>query len=133
MKRIAPLCLAMLSACSGDGHRTAHSTDENLIASRNTVVLDFQTGFKRTPVELQLDGERAFSEVLTTDERVGLARSFTIHPQSRLGIELVITLSGSQRYSYQIQLDRGHYVGICRNLDSGSLKLDQRQDPFEYD
>jgi hypothetical protein len=133
MKKIAPLCLAMLSACSSGGPRPAHSPEESVIADDNTVVLDFQTGFRRTPVELQLDGEPVFSEVLTTDERVGLARSFTIHPRSRLGIDLVITLSGGEKYSYEIQLDRGHYIGISRNLDSRSLKLDQRQGPFEYD
>jgi hypothetical protein len=133
MNRIAPICLAMLSACSSGDHRLTQSSEGKPSAVGNTVVLDFQTGFKGTSVDLELDGHRVLSGVLITDQRVGLARSIEITARSARHITAVITLDHRTRYSYQIQLDQGHYIGFSKNLNTGKLQMQQRQHPFEYD
>jgi len=123
----------MLSACSSGDHRHTQSSEGKPPAAGNAVVLDFQTGFKGTPVDLQLDGRRVLSGVLITDQRVGLARSIEITAHHPRHITAVITVDHGARYSYEIQLDRGHYIGFSKNLDTGKLQMQQRQHPFEYD
>jgi hypothetical protein len=133
MNRIVPICLAILSACSSVDHRHTQSSGGKPSTVGNSVFLDFQTGFKATSVELELDGQRVFSGLLTTDQRVGLARSTEISARFDGHITAVITLDHGTRYSYEIQLDQGHYIGFSRNLDTGRLQMQQRQHPFEYD
>lgn len=133
MKRIAPICLAALSACSGDPKRHDPRSAASQPAATNVLVINFQSGFKNTSIELDLDHQRVFSEVLTTDDRIGLARRIKVTPANSKRIEAVITLDNTAHYSYQIQLDRGHYIGFLKDLDSGRLKMKQSLIPFVYD
>jgi hypothetical protein len=73
------------------------------------------------------------SGLLTTDQRVGLARSIEISGRFAGHITAVIVLDHGTRYSYEIQLDQGHYIGFSKNLATGRLQMQQRQHPFEYD
>lgn len=132
MKRMAPICLAVLSACSGGGRGHDHPPEGRSV-DVDKVVFDFQSGFDHTPVELLLDGQLLFSAVLTTDERVGLARSIKLPARHPLPITVVIILNQGAQYSYRIQLDLGRYIGFSKNLDSGKLQMEQRHHPFEYD
>lgn len=133
MKRLAPICLVALSACTSGSGRLVRPRADAPGAATNTLVVSFQTGFKNNAVELHLDHQPVFSEVLTTDNRIGRARSIRLALRDSTAIVADIIVDQVARYSYQIQLRRGHYLGFSKDLDSGSLQMKQSQSPFVYD
>jgi hypothetical protein len=133
MKLLAPIGVAVLCACSGPEHGQARRPDPGAAPTAATVSLDFQTGFNRSQVVLEVDGRRVFSGTLTTDNRVGLARSFHVPEPDSRRLTVTVTLGQAAPETRLFELDRGRYLGFSRNLDTGRLQIEQREHPFEYD
>jgi hypothetical protein len=133
MKRIVPIFLAALSACSGVVPREESASTTRRSVAPDAMVLDFQTGFNDTLVRLYLDKELVLSETLSTDNRVGLARTITCAPRNPGRVDTEVFLDHDAHYSYSIELDRGRYIGFSKDLDSGQLEMEQSQLPLEYD
>jgi hypothetical protein len=98
------------------------------------LVIDFQYGFRSNQVELRLDGQTMFSGRLTTDDRVGLAK--TIHlplVPGKATLRALVVVDGSSQPAFDIRLARGRYVGFFKNLDDGKIGMEQSREPFLYD
>jgi hypothetical protein len=132
VKALVPICLAALAACSTGSERHAALLSNSDSAAADTLVIDFQSGFKNNAVELDLDHKPILLEVLTTDNRVGLARSLKVEARDAQSVQVDITLDHVARYSYQIRPGRGRFIGFLKDLDTGKLEMKQSHEAFAY-
>lgn len=129
MKHLAPIGLLVLSACSAAVHRETASRNGEV----STIVFHFQTGFDGTPVSLYVEDELVLQDVLTTDDRVGVARKVSWTSTSTGRLKGLVEMDHAAPTSFFIDARQGLYVGFSRDLDNGKLRIDQRIEPFAYD
>lgn len=97
------------------------------------VVIDFQTGFIGHWIQLKVGEESVFAGALTTDNRIGLAGRLRLTLAASTNLPVTVTVDRSKRYPFQVRLERGSHLGLGRDLDDGSIYLDQTREPFVYD
>ena len=131
MNGVLPICVAFMAAGCVAIEDTGQRRDVEV--KKLPVTIDFQTGFTGEQVELSVDRKSIFSGVLTTDNRIGLARSIQHSPQRWPVLDLSVTVNESQSYSFRVNLERGRYLGFDRDLDDRIVRLSQERDPFVYD
>lgn len=131
MKSFLPICLALLAAgCSAVRDQDARRKTETAPLA---MTIDFQTGFTGNWVQLKLGEELIFSGVLTTDNRIGLAGRLRQAAPAGAQLAVTVTVDRSKTYPFQVHLDRGPYLGLSRDLDSGAIHLTQGREPYTYD
>jgi len=132
MKSLLTLGMAMAAtSCTGPQRMSdaSHASDPPI----PPIMIDFQHGFRTNVVELQMNQQKIFSGVLTTDNRIGLAKHVPYFPHNTGSIDALVVVNGSERYAYRIRPDRGRNVGFYKDLDSGRLHMVQKKQPFLYD
>jgi hypothetical protein len=98
-----------------------------------TVNIDFQTGFIGNWIQVRLGGESVFAGAVTTDNRIGLAAMLRYPVAEAAPLELSVTIDRSKTYPFHVDLKQGRYLGLERNLDNKSIRLNQSREPFLYD
>ena len=100
---------------------------------RMSLTIEFQTGFTGHWIQLKVGEEHVFAGAVTTDNRIGLAGRLRLTTPSVAQLPVTVTVDRTNRYPFQVTLERGPYLGLSRNLNNGSIHLTQNREPFVYD
>jgi hypothetical protein len=124
MTAVLPVLLWILVGCS-DIRSPAK-------AAQATWSLQLQEGFRHERVIVFADNQRVFSGLVTTDSRIGFAKSILIPIHDpRLQLRIEIPTSGAV-YVWSLDLRRGRVLGLERDF-YGRPTLSQQTGPFFYE
>lgn len=121
---LVTLCCNLLVGCVG-----SHATKE--ISEPSSVVIDLQSGFDRSPVNLKVNGATLLEQSISSDPVLGFATAVQTSPGTSFDLE--ITLSNlKQSARCIVNPSKGRFIGV--RLDYGErIKIVQQAKPFCYD
>jgi hypothetical protein len=80
-----------------------------------------------------LKEQKVFAGTLTTDERVGVARSLHYTADASTPLNALVIVNHTNEYRFRINLRRGRYLGFHKSLKDGKIRMEQSKEAFLYD
>ena len=115
-------CIALLCACDSSVSKSPE----------NNLHIHLQGGFNQTPVQVLLNGELVYDEIVTTDNALGLAGGASFLTQSRL--HMVEVRVAHDLLWQEVLITRSPlYLGVNFREDTNEIRVEKSRRPYLYD
>lgn len=131
LQSLFPVLLLIASLASLPSCKKDHNSQETIVCppGANKLGIDLQATFNRDQVTVYIDQQKMFSNVVETNQLLGLAANMTTSINSG-DHTIKVVVNGSKTLTEAFKLDKDTYIGI--GLDAGKITVKYSTAPYGY-